>query len=390
MEKEEYILSKDYMKTAIFSTSRADFGILEALLKKKKQFNYLLFIGGMHLLPEFGNTLKDAEKYNITDTFDFLESEDNKYPVTRSLGKEFYELSNIFSKFNFDAILILGDRFELLPIIQTAMIYKKAIFHLHGGEITEGAFDEQIRHMITKASHLHFPSCEEYAQNIRKMGEEEWRIHNVGALFVDNIKTIKSISRIELFNELELDYRRKTITLTYHPVTLEFVLNPTQQFLNLVDSLETYDGQIVITAPNIDPSYSEIFKLITNFSKKENVTFVKHLGMKKYISLIPHCEFLIGNSSSGLIEVPFFKIPTINIGDRQKGRIRHESIIDTDYSVDSIREGINKALDTDFRNSLKDMPYKFGDGNAADKIIEVIKNTEVNQKLLRKKLEFPK
>jgi UDP-hydrolysing UDP-N-acetyl-D-glucosamine 2-epimerase len=378
------------MKVAIFSTSRAEFGILEAILQKNNGLDYFLFIGGMHLLDGFGDSLKDTEKYVVTDKFDFFCNIDTNEARIDSLAKEFSALKDIFCRYDFDSVLLLGDRFELLPIVQTAMIFNKAIIHIHGGEVTEGAIDEQIRHMITKASHIHFPSCKEYEKNIRNMGEEGWRIHNVGALALDNIINLDKISKDELFKDLALECTKKTVLVTYHPVTLEFDILPQKQLEYLFTALSSYDFQIVITAPNIDSSYSKVFEFINSYSTKNNVKYIKHLGMKRYLSLIPFVECVIGNSSSGITEVPYFKIPTINIGDRQKGRIRHLSIIDTDYSVESIKNGIDKALDANFRNLLKDMKYKFGDGHAAEKIIKILKSLNVDQKLLRKKLEFSK
>ncbi|MCD4819046.1 MAG: UDP-N-acetylglucosamine 2-epimerase [Candidatus Cloacimonetes bacterium] len=378
-------------KIAIFSTSRADFGLFEALLREceRVKYSYYLFLGGMHTKEEFGKSINDAKKFEITETFDFLLNEDTSKSKSKSLGIESFALSEIFSKYSFDFVLILGDRFELLPIVNTAIIFKKTIVHLHGGEITEGAIDEQIRHMITKSAHLHFTACEDYSNNIKKMGEENWRVHNVGALGLDNILNVSKIKKEELFKELSLDSNQSVSLCTYHPVTLEYKLSPEKQVQNLFKALENYSGQIVLTAPNIDPSYSTLLKSIKKeIEKNKNISYHKHLGIKKYLSLIKYCDFVIGNSSSGILEVPYFKIPTINIGDRQKGRIRHKSIIDTDYSVESIKIEIGKALDSKFRSSLENMKYKFGDGHAAERIINVLKNTEIYEKLMRKKLNF--
>ena len=376
------------MKVAIFSTSRADFGIFEALLNHGNFNEYHLFVGGMHLLDNLGKSLADTKCYNITETFDFLSANDTASDKINSLAKEYILLREIFQKYDFDAVMILGDRFELIPIVHTALIYNKVILHLHGGEITEGAMDEQIRHMITKAAHLHFAACEKYAENIKKMGEESWRVHNVGALGMDNMLSIEPITKTILFNQLGLDLKKELVICTYHPVTLEFGITPLQQFENMMSALDNYKGQILMTAPNIDLSYSQILQAIESYSDKGIAIFVKHLGVQRYLSLISHSDFVIGNSSSGILEVPYYKIPTINIGDRQKGRIRHKSVIDTEYTVESIQKGMEKALDPTFRNSIKDMEYKFGDGHTAEKIIDILKHVKIDQRLLRKRLVF--
>jgi UDP-hydrolysing UDP-N-acetyl-D-glucosamine 2-epimerase len=381
-------------RIGIFTTTRAEFGIFSSLLReteRDKNIEYLLFVGGSHLLSEYGNTIDEIKnEFRITDTFDFFLNEDSSYSLTRSLGIETFELANLFRNYDFDFCCILGDRFELLPIVNTAIVFKKPIIHIHGGEKSEGAIDEQIRHMITKAAHIHFASCEEYAENIRKMGEQEWRIFNVGALGIDNIIHNKRIPKNELFKQLKLDENKKTILLTYHPVTLEFKISPLDQIKNIFNALGRFDFQIVVTTSNVEADRDIIMLYVKEqISKNKDIHYIASLGVIKYYSLIPYCEFVIGNSSSGIVEVPFFHKPTINIGDRQKGRLRHPSIIDTEYSEESIISGINKALSKDFQESIKNMGYKFGDGHAAERIVKILKDIKIDEKLMRKKLDFP-
>ena len=206
-------------KIAIFTTTRAEFGILSALLKAIDNIDdiyYLLFVGGSHLANEYGNTINEIKNnFQIADTFDFFLNEDSNFSLTKSLGIETFELAELFKNYDFDLCCILGDRFELLPIINTAIVFKKPIIHLYGGEKSEGAIDEQIRHMITKTAHIHFVSCKEYADNIRKMGEQEWRIFNVGALGIDNIVNNKKIPKNELFKQLKLNENKQTVLMTY-------------------------------------------------------------------------------------------------------------------------------------------------------------------------------
>lgn len=380
--------------TAIFTTTRAEFGILSPLiseLEKNEKMQALLFVGGTHITEEHGKTIKEirAGKFHITKTFDFFLNEDSPYALTKSLGIETFELAEIFNRFNFDAVCVLGDRLELLPIVQTALLFKKPIIHLHGGEKSEGATDEQIRHMITKAAHLHFVACNEYAENIIKMGEEKFRVHNTGALAVDNMANLSLKNKKDLFLELGLDVEKKTVLMTYHPVTLETGISAEQQIKNIFSALENFDLQVMITAPNIDTGREQINNIIqTKVNENNNYFYTESLGAKNFHNLLKHSEFLIGNSSSGIVEAPFYKKPTINIGIRQNGRIRHESIIDTDYSVEAITKGIEKALSDKFISQIKNMKYKFGNGNTAKKMVSIIKNTNFDSKFLRKKLTF--
>lgn len=383
------------MKTvAIFTTTRAEFGLFAPLIeaiKNSKKLEYNLFVGGTHLKSNYGETIREIRenKFNITGTFDYLLNNDSSASLSKSLGIATYELSNIFREYEFDFACVLGDRFELLSIIGNAILFKRPIIHIHGGEKTEGAIDEQIRHMVTKAAHIHFVACEEYATNIERMGEAEWRIYNTGALGIDNIVNEKKIQKSELFKKLNLDEERETVLMTYHPVTLEFEVPISQQVKNIFSALSKWGFQVVITAPNIETEREKVMTFIRKkMSENTNYHFFDSLGFKNYHSLIPHCKFVIGNSSSGIIEVPFFKIPTVNIGSRQDGRIRHPSVIDTNYAVDSIRNGITKALDQNFRKSLGDMEFKFGDGHAAEKMVRIINQTRVDQNFLRKKITF--
>ncbi len=379
------------MKTiAFFTTARAEFGILSALIKKVDRdtdLDYRLFAGGMHLAPEFGNTIREIRDrgFHVTDTFDFLLQGDQPRVLAESVGIAVKEVARIFNDYDFDIACLLGDRFELLAIVTNALLFSKPIIHIHGGESTKGAIDDQVRNMITKAAHVHFTSCAEYAENLLKMGESPQRVFNTGALAIDNIRQLDKIPQEALFKELGLQKDKPTVLATYHPVTLESNISPLQQIRNLFTALRAFDFQIIFTAPNMDRGYREIMDEIqTQVANAADYRYIESLGMRRYFSLLPHCRFVIGNSSSGLIEVPYFKIPTVNIGDRQKGRIRHQSVIDTDYSVESIKQGIETAMSAEFRQKLKNMPFKFGDGQAAQKMVDIIKSIELNQDFMRK------
>ena len=384
------------MKTiAIFTTSRAEFGLLSALLReieKSDSVAYRLFVGGAHLAEEYGKTIHEIEeqKFPIAATFDFFLNTDTSVSLAKSTAIATYELADLFQHFEFDFVCVLGDRFELLAIVTNAILFRKPIIHIHGGESTEGAIDEQVRHMITKAAHLHFVACEEYARNVRRLCEPQWRIHNTGSLAVDNLVHHEKIAKAELCKRLQLDADKSIVFVAYHPVTLELSISPLQQIKNVFAALKKYDFQIVVTSPNPELDREQIIAYIKHeASQNSRVHYFDSLGTMQYHSLLAHCKFVIGNSSSGILEVPYFKIPTVNIGDRQQGRVRHPSILDTDYSVESITTGIAKALSEDFVSSLRRMPFKFGDGSAAKKMVEIIKKVQIDQNFLRKRLEFP-
>jgi GDP/UDP-N,N'-diacetylbacillosamine 2-epimerase (hydrolysing) len=369
----------------IFTTSRADFGIYKPLLNQidaQEKTCYKLFVGGIHI--------KKEEGYKISRNFDFTPENDSDYCLTKSTAKATDQLAKIFQGESFDFVCVLGDRFELLSIIQTAIIFRKPIIHIHGGEISEGAIDDQIRHMITKASHIHFAACEEYSNNIRKMGEQGWRIFNTGALAVENIKNQPFPEKKELFEKHGLDESKKTAILTYHPVTLEKHISTEEQIHNVFKALKNFDLQVVVTAPNIDSERNSIISIIEEQVKKnKDYKFFQSLGSKNYLGLVKHCDFVIGNSSSGILEVPYFKIPTINIGSRQDGRLRHESIIDTKYDTKLIKQAVEKALDPAFKATIKNMSYRFGDGQASQKMVDAIRKVANRKYLMIKKLDFP-
>lgn len=379
---------------AIFTTTRAEFGILLSFIREiqnDKIFDYRLFVGGAHLTQEYGLTLKEIQKAGviITDTFDYLLNEDSKSALTRSMGVAFFRLSEIFSKEQFDYVCLLGDRYELLAIALSSILFNKPIIHISGGESTEGAIDEQVRHMLTKAAHIHFTYTDEYAENIIKMGEERWRVFNTGALGADNLVQYPSVSKQQLFNELGLNPIKKTVLLTYHPVSFEFLITPVEQIKNIFDSLKDLDLQVVITAPNAEENRQVLYDFIITATKEDPAYhFYDSLGEYYYNNLVPFCSFVIGNSSSGITYVPYFKVPSINIGTRQKGRIRHESIIDVDYNIENIKQAIKLALSETFLKKIGKMKYKFGGGNAAKLMLEAIKNIPSNEILLCKKLTF--
>lgn len=382
-------------KIGIFTTSRADFGIFSSFLRALQNtddIGYCLFAGGAHLSHEYGKTINEIVNlhFKIDATFDYLLNEDSAASLARSAGIETMSLAEIFRLFEFDFACVLGDRFELIPIVLNAILFKKPIIHLSGGEITQGVIDDQIRHMVTKASHIHFVSCEEYARNVEKMGEARWRIFNTGELSIDNIANNQPVPKDRLFEEFSLDPGKETVIFTYHPVTLEYSVAPRYQAQSIFDALSDFDLQMVITAPNTEVDREIIMECIQNEVKKHpHYRYIESLGAARFHSLLRYCKFIIGNSSSGIVEAPFVRVPSINVGDRQKGRLRHPSVIDTNYEAASIRQAIQLALKPEFIKDLENMLFQFGTGNAAGKMIEAIRNIVIDQRLMRKSLIFP-
>jgi GDP/UDP-N,N'-diacetylbacillosamine 2-epimerase (hydrolysing) len=379
---------------ALFTTTRAEFGAFMPLIetiKKSDKLDYLLFVGGAHLLDEYGKTINEikAQGYKISSEFDYLEGSSSSFDLVNSMGKETRELARIFKDFAFDLTCVAGDRYELVPIALASTLFKRPILHLYGGEITEGVIDEQIRHMLTKVSHLHFTSCDLHTENVKKMGEESWRVFTAGELVVDKMASVEKIPAEKLFGEFKLDPKKATLLLTYHPVTIDKKVSGELQVKNIFEALKYFDVQVIVTAPNVEVGSGEILTLIKSYvEKNSNYRFCESLGFLRYYNFLSHASCVLGNSSSGILEAPFFKIPTVNVGSRQKGRIRHESIIDVAYLVEDIKEGLEKALDPKFVSGLAQMKFKLGDGHAAEKMVGILEKLEINDSILHKKLIF--
>jgi GDP/UDP-N,N'-diacetylbacillosamine 2-epimerase (hydrolysing) len=284
-----------------------------------------------------------------------------------------------------DLVLLLGDRFEIFAAATAAMVARIPIAHCHGGETTQGAFDEPIRHSITKMSHLHFTSTEEYRQRIIQLGEQPGTVYNVGALGIENINKLKLLSREAFEESIGFKLNKQNILVTFHPVTLE---NATaeKQFTALLGAIdELKDTAIIFTKANADTDGRIINQLIDKYvagHSDKSIAFTS-LGQLRYLSALQFMDVVVGNSSSGLIEVPSFKTPTINIGDRQRGRIRAASVIDCGPELAEIKNAIDKALSSSFRESLKQVENPYGSKNASEDIIGVIKSTPLDN-LLKK------
>lgn len=364
-------------KICVITGSRAEYGLLNGLMKAIKEDKSLelqVIATNMHLSPEFGLTYKEIERdgFFINKKVEMLLSSDTANATTKSVGLATIGFADAFEDLKPDMIFVLGDRFEILAAVSAALFYKIPVAHLHGGEITEGAYDDCIRHAITKMSHLHFTSTEEYRQRVIQLGENPKRVFNVGAPGIENIKKVPLMIKEELESTLDgFTLNDKTLLITYHPVTLE---NSTaeEQIHNLLSALDEYsDIKIIFTLPNSDTDGRVIIRLINEYVSKHPGKAIAYpsLGLKRYLSALQFVKAVVGNSSSGIIEVPSFGIPTLNIGDRQKGRIAADSVINCGTSKKDILEGLDKVLNSEPKEIHN--PYE-GRNTTAD-ILHVLK-----------------
>lgn len=366
-------------KVCVVTGSRAEYGLLKGLMRLIDQDPDLLLqviATNMHLSPEFGLTYREIEKdgFAIDKKVQMLLSSDTANATAKSVGLGTIGFADAYEDLKPDLIVVLGDRYEILSAVSTALFYKIPVAHLHGGEISEGAYDDCIRHAITKMSHLHFTSTDEYRKRVIQLGESPDRVFNVGAPGVENIKKIPLMSKEELQRSMDgFDLGDKSLLVTYHPVTLE---NATaeSQILNLLAALDEFpEYKLIFTFPNSDTDGRVIIEHIKEYVRKNpkrSVAFPS-LGLVRYLSALQFVSATVGNSSSGIIEVPSFEIPTLNIGDRQKGRISAESVVSCNTDKNAILDGLRKILSSDF--SCKGVSNPYEGKNTAAEIVKVLK-----------------
>lgn len=367
-------------KICVVTGTRAEYGLLKPLIKRIEEdagVELQLVVTGMHLSPEFGLTYKEIEEdgYTITDKNEMLLSSDTPNGITKSIGLATIGFADIFTRIQPDIVVLLGDRFETYAAATSAMIHRIPIAHIHGGELTEGVIDESIRHSITKMSMLHFVTTEEYRKRVIQMGEQKERVFNVGALGVENIKSQLLMTKEELEHSIGFSLDRPFVLVTYHPVTLE---NATagKQFENLLHALsEIGKYNVIFTKANADTEGRVINHLIDEFVKQneKSTTAFTSLGMKRYLSAMKYAEMVIGNSSSGLLEAPTFQIPTINIGIRQQGRVKADSVIDCGYSKENIKDAIQKAEQMKNSGCLKKVTNPYEGEETSKAILDAMK-----------------
>jgi GDP/UDP-N,N'-diacetylbacillosamine 2-epimerase (hydrolysing) len=371
-------------KVCVITGTRAEYGLLYWLMKEIQDDNELelqLIVTGMHLSSEFGLTYKEIEKeFKIDKKIEMLLSSDTAVGISKSMGLAQIGFAEAYEELKPDIVVVLGDRYEIFSAVSAAMIACIPVAHLHGGETTEGAFDESIRHSITKMSHLHFAATEEYKNRVIQLGEDPNRIFNVGGLGIDNIKKLKLLSREEFEESIDFKLNKKNIIVTFHPVTLEksTAKNQFKVLLDTIDLLE--DTNIIFTKANSDTDGRIINTMIDKYVSKnsdKSVSF-SSLGQIRYLSALQFVDAMVGNSSSGLIEAPSFKIGTINIGDRQKGRIKAKSVISCKPLSNEINTAFKKLYSKKFQLLLESTINPYDNGNSSKKIIDTIKNTNLN------------
>jgi UDP-hydrolysing UDP-N-acetyl-D-glucosamine 2-epimerase len=368
-------------KICVITGSRAEYGLLSGLMaaiKADKELCLQIIATNMHLSPEFGLTYKEIEQdgFVIDKKVEMLLSSDTSNGTTKSVGLATIGFADAYEDLKPDLIVVLGDRYEILAAVTAALFYKIPVAHLHGGEITEGAYDDSIRHAMTKLSHLHFTSTEAYRQRVIQLGEHPDRVFYVGALGVENIKNTKLLSKTDLEESLGFFLGDKSLLVTFHPVTLESG-TAEQQCENLLDVLaELTDYSIIFTLPNSDTDGRVIRQLINEFVsvfKNRTIAFTS-LGKIRYLSALQYVTAVVGNSSSGIIEVPSFGIPTLNIGDRQKGRIAANSVVHCDTTTNDIKLGVESVLSKEMQLFAKNGVNPYQKEDTVVNILEVIRN----------------
>jgi GDP/UDP-N,N'-diacetylbacillosamine 2-epimerase (hydrolysing) len=373
----------------VITGSRAEYGLLFPLISKLHKdsfFQLQIIVTGMHLSHEFGNTYKEIEKdgFRIDRKVDILLSSDTSVGIAKSMGLAMISAAEALDELKPDAVVILGDRYEAFSIASVCVVSRIPIVHIHGGESTEGLIDDPFRHSITKMSHLHFCALDEYRNRIIQLGENPDTVFSVGAIGLDNILNLKLLNKKEIETRFEFKFLEKNVLVTFHPVTLE---NNTasMQFEELLNALDKLENTLVIfTKPNSDTDGRIIISMIDEYVKNNPATAVafQSMGQIYYLSTLKYVDMVVGNSSSGLLEVPSFKKGTVNIGDRQNGRFKPISVLDCVPDQNSIYGTIQKVYSDEFQELLLDFESPLGDGRAAEKIVSQLKIAKI---VLKKK-----
>ena len=381
---------KENKKICVITGTRADYGLLRWVidgLDKSNKLKLQLIVTGMHLSPEYGMTINEIKKdgYKVTKILEMLLSSDTPSGISKSIGLGIIGFADIFHSLKPDLIVVLGDRYEILSACIAAMTARIPIAHLHGGEITEGVIDESIRHSITKMSHLHFVATNEYKKRVIQLGEDPEHVFQVGGLGIDNIKNLNLLDKKELERALNFKFAAKNLLVTFHPETLQKMQSGIQLDALLTALKTQSDSKIIFTMPNADTESRILVSKIRNFcDKSPNTKFFTSLGQLKYLSCLKYVDAVIGNSSSGLIEMPSFKKATINIGERQKGRICAQSVINCKADQISILGALKKVYSSRFQESLLEIKNPYGEGGASKKIINVLEKIDLKN-LIKKK-----
>ena len=376
-------------KICVVTGTRAEYGLLYWLIKEIKKDEDLelqIIATGMHLSPEFGLTYKEIEKeFKIDKKIEMILSSDTAVGISKSMGLAQISFAEAYEEIKPDIVVVLGDRYEIFSAVSAAMIARIPVAHLHGGEATEGLIDEPIRHSITKMSHIHFTATEEYKNRVIQLGEHPRRVFNFGGMGIENIKKLNLLSKEEFAKSINCKLNKRNLLVTYHPVTLEKQTSGKQfkELLSAIDELKRTN--IIFSKANSDTEGRIINQMIdeyVSYNSYKSVGFTS-LGQLRYLSALQFVDAVVGNSSSGLAEAPSFKIGTVNIGDRQKGRKKASSVIDCEPNKNSILKAFEKLYSQEFQKVVKETTNPYGDGCASKKIVEILKTVDL-EKFLKK------
>jgi UDP-N-acetyl-D-glucosamine 2-epimerase, UDP-hydrolysing len=379
-------------KVCVLTSTRAEYGLLKPLLMQIAQDEALelnVVATGAHLSPEFGLTYKVIEEdgFAVTEKIEIQLSSDTAVGVSKTMALAMSGFAECFARIKPDMAVVLGDRYEMFAAVAAAAVANVPVAHIAGGETTQGAFDEAFRHSITKMSYLHFASTEEYRRRVIQLGEQPDRVYCVGALGVENIKKMVLLKKKELEREIGFSLEGRYALITFHPVTLE-KQTAALQFENLLRALDQApDLKVIFTKANADTDGRVINAMIDAYAEKnkDRVATYTSLGQLKYLSAMKYADVVVGNSSSGIVEAPAMGVPTLNIGDRQKGRIMGESIVNCPPETRAILDALKSCLVPEFQEKIRQLPNPYGEGGTSNQIKEVIKEYLYNQKIDLKK-----
>jgi GDP/UDP-N,N'-diacetylbacillosamine 2-epimerase (hydrolysing) len=382
-------------RVCVVTGTRAEYGLLKGVLHLLHESNVLspqLVATGMHLSPEFGSTIQEIQSdgFPIDRKVEMLLSSDSSVGISKSMGLGLIGFADAFAELQPDLVLVLGDRFEILSAASAALVARIPMAHIHGGETTEGAVDESLRHAITKMSHLHFVAAEEYRRRVIQLGEKPETVFLVGGLGVDAIYNVDLMNRKSLEKSLGFHFLEKNLLIAFHPVTLEEGSSEIQ-ISELLDALsELKDTRLIFTMPNSDMDGRVIFSKINRFvEKNSNALAFTSMGQQRFLSCMAQVDAIVGNSSSGLLEAPSFKIATINIGDRQKGRIRAESVMDCEPKKNPIGLALSKVYSLEMKSKLEMSRNPYGEEGASKKIVSILEKTDFKKVIKKKFFDLP-
>ena len=371
-------------KICIFTSTRAEWGFAAracGIDSRCRALQLQLLVSGSHLSAKLGMTIDEIEAagFQIDERVDILKFDDRPIGICQTMGLALSGYGEALQRLSPDLIVILGDRYESFCLAAAAQVLRIPIAHIHGGETTEGAVDEAFRHSITKMAHIHFPSCEDYRNRVIQLGEAPANVFNVGALGIENIRKIQCLTRAELEASLQFSLQAPVFLVTFHPVTLEHA-TAGAQVQQLFDALDRFpEHQIIFTKANADTDGQVINEMIDRFAaiNPQRCLAVASLGLQRYLSAMKICAAVIGNSSSGILEAPIFKVPSVNIGDRQKGRLRVKSILDCKADTNAISQAIETALTESFRHDIRDLIHPSEQADTAQKIVRMLATVEL-------------